>query len=74
MAALVNDLRDGVSAESYCANGGEVVPTSTALSIAEHVPEIQMYRHLYATPPAKPAGVDKKTLVKILLEVYMSDG
>ena len=35
LSTLVHDLRDSVSAETYCTLGGEVVPAKLALATAE---------------------------------------
>jgi hypothetical protein len=78
---LVNDLNDAMSAEAYCSLGGEVVPAKIANTIGETY-------HLRAWT-ASPLSVTttgalqrqntadesvKKSLVSILLEVYMGGG
>lgn len=89
LTSLVHDLHDPTSAEIYCTLGGEVVPPKTAQSLGDRF-ELQAWAALIAppTPPGKAgipkapsmsriATVDgelKKTLIRILLEVYMSGG
>ena len=89
LTSLVHDLRDPTSAEIYCTLGGEIVPPKTAQSLGERF-ELQAWATLIvptAAPgrPALPkaqsmsrlATVDselKKSLIRILLEVYMSGG
>lgn len=89
LATLVHELRDATSAEAYCTLGGDVVPGKTAQSIAEKY-GLQDWANALFAPTSKSAStkarpipmgrqktVDenlKKELLKILLEVYMSDG
>jgi hypothetical protein len=46
LSTLVHDLRDSVSAETYCTLGGEVVPAKLALATAE------------STAPSAPSSVE----------------
>ncbi|KZT07025.1 uncharacterized protein LAESUDRAFT_652182 [Laetiporus sulphureus 93-53] len=87
LTSLVHNLRDTTSAEIYCTLGGEVIPLKTAQSLGERF-ALQPWAALLAPPtsgktrPGAPplnrlATVDgdlKKSLIKILLEVYMSGG
>lgn len=89
LTSLVHDLHDPTSAEIYCTLCGEIVPPKTAQSLGDRF-ELQAWAALIAPPitPGKPgipkalsisriATVDgelKKSLIRILLEVYMSGG
>ncbi|TFY60724.1 hypothetical protein EVJ58_g4965 [Rhodofomes roseus] len=89
LTSLVHDLHDPTSAEIYCTLGGVIVPPKTAQSLGERF-ELQAWSALIAPPsvPGKPGiakaqsmnrlvtvdGELKKTLIRILLEVYMSGG
>lgn len=84
---LVHTLRDSKSAETFCALGGEVVPTRTAQSLGERF-GLQQWANMFAPPapakgrmglPVAPVKSQKsvsedrkRELVKILLEVYMN--
>ncbi|KAI0948171.1 hypothetical protein AcW1_009756 [Taiwanofungus camphoratus] len=86
LSSLVHDLRDASSAEVYCTLGGEVIPAKTAQSLGERF-DLQSWASLLVLPAGKtkPSAVPmsrlvtvdpelKKSLIKILLEVYMSGG
>lgn len=81
----MHDLHDASSAEAYCTLGGEVVPGKTAQALGEKYDLTAWTSALFSLPKAKvgavPVGrqktVDeglKKGLLKVLLEVYMTDG
>jgi vacuolar protein sorting-associated protein 3 len=90
LATLVQGLRDGTSAEAYCTLGGDVVPAKTAQFIGEQYGLQLWASTLFTLPIAttKPTASKlspvenqktvnedlKKELLRILLEVYMSDG
>jgi hypothetical protein len=80
ISSLVNDLHDSISAEAYCMLGGEVIPAKAAISILESIPELLAHQQMWLPsgdkgPPRKNNTSDKlkEDLLKILLEVYMSD-
>ncbi|KAF7363500.1 hypothetical protein MSAN_01006200 [Mycena sanguinolenta] len=67
LSALVNDLHDSLSAEAYCTLGGDVVP-------GKFGPLGSAARADKKAVDAKDEDlVKRKVLLKILLEVYMSD-
>lgn len=87
LTSLVHDLKDTTAAEIYCTLGGEVVPAKTAQSLGERfslqawasllVPTISGKQRPGAIPMSRPVTVDsdlKKSLIRILLEVYLSEG
>ncbi|KAH9918038.1 hypothetical protein B0H21DRAFT_847492 [Amylocystis lapponica] len=86
LSALVHDLHDATSAETYCTLGGEIVPPRVAQSLGERY-NLQPWAALLVplatktkpgvVPMSRLATVDdelKKRLIGILLEVYMSGG
>ncbi|KAL0959788.1 hypothetical protein HGRIS_011474 [Hohenbuehelia grisea] len=89
LSILASELRDNVSAKDYCVFGGRVIPPKLALSIAEKAGIPQQWAAPPLSPSeakskavaaslaqAKSESVGdglKRDLVKILLEVYMSD-
>ena len=89
LTSLVHDLHDPTSAEIYCTLGGEIVPPKTAQSLGDRF-ELQAWAALIAPPtPSGKAGIPKapsmsrlatvdgdlkKSLIRTLLEVYMSGG
>ncbi|KAJ7774542.1 hypothetical protein DFH07DRAFT_952255 [Mycena maculata] len=81
LSAIVNDLHDSSSAEAYCTLGGDVIPSKVAQAICA---DAKLGLGLWAfglngkgrqkTVDANDVGlVKRKELLKILLEVYMSD-
>ncbi|GBE88874.1 predicted protein [Sparassis crispa] len=87
LSMLVHDLHDATSAEVYCTLGGEIIPVKTAQSLGERydlqpwaallVPPATAKTKPSAVPMSRPNTVDadlKKSLIGILLEVYMSGG
>lgn len=76
ISSLVHELHDSTSAEAYCTSGGGVVPPKLALSILEATPGLESHRTLWSNADTKGGAVDdelKRSLAKVLLEVYMSD-
>ncbi|KIK62992.1 hypothetical protein GYMLUDRAFT_163867 [Collybiopsis luxurians FD-317 M1] len=86
LECLVDDVRDGASAEAYCTgrngggNGGrEVIPARLRRSIAENTDGLSAWKDnaITAGRPGKgddDAGPTNAELLKILLEVYMKIG
>jgi hypothetical protein len=72
LTTLVN-LRDSVSAETYCTLGGTLIPLRTAQSITEEL-GIPLWITPLAARKIEVAESKKKELLKILMEVYMSGG
>ncbi|KAJ7452354.1 hypothetical protein B0H11DRAFT_2073067 [Mycena galericulata] len=81
LSTLVNDLHDSSSAEAYCTLGGDVIPYKDAQAICA---DAKLGLGIWAsgfsgkgrqnTVDANDVGaVKRKELLKILLEVYMSD-
>ncbi|KAJ7172426.1 hypothetical protein C8R46DRAFT_1085911 [Mycena filopes] len=81
LSALVNDLHDSSSAEAYCTLGGDVIPWKVAQAICA---DTKLGLGIWAsgfsgkgrqkTMDANDGdAVKRKELLKILLEVYMSD-
>ncbi|KAJ7449862.1 hypothetical protein FB451DRAFT_1530211, partial [Mycena latifolia] len=81
LSTLVNDLRDSSSAEAYCTLGGDVIPGKVAQAICGDAKlGLGMWasglggRSRQNTLDFNGDDTAKKTeLLKILLEVYMSD-
>ncbi|KZT66233.1 hypothetical protein DAEQUDRAFT_752201 [Daedalea quercina L-15889] len=89
LTSLVHGLRDPTSAEIYCTLGGEIVPPKTTQSLGERF-ELQAWAALTVptAAPGRPAlpkaqsmsrvstvdGELKKSLVRLLVEVYMGGG
>ncbi|KAF5369852.1 hypothetical protein D9758_001393 [Tetrapyrgos nigripes] len=72
LSHLVNDLHDTISAEAYCALGGEVIPSRVALAIIDNTECIQTWKGTSLFSQAKKVDESlRKQLIKILLEVYM---
>ncbi|KAG5651341.1 hypothetical protein H0H81_009029 [Sphagnurus paluster] len=89
LSTLVHDLHDATSAELYCTLGGDLVPLKIAQSLSENNAGLELWASaLFGIPlkgstlrPVVPtrqkSSVDEGTkteLLKILLEVYLSDG
>jgi vacuolar protein sorting-associated protein 3 len=86
LTILVHKLRDASSAEAYCTLGGDVIPPKIARSVAEKYGLQQWTTALFPLPVAKlgptASPVSRQNsvveglrteLLKILLEVYMTD-
>ncbi|KAK1226203.1 hypothetical protein PQX77_010785 [Marasmius sp. AFHP31] len=74
LSNLALDLRDTVTAEAYCALGGELIPSKVALSILEDIPGLQTWKSspMFSTSKSVDENT-KKELLKVLLGVYMRD-
>lgn len=80
---LVLNLNDAVSAETYCALGGEVIPAKVAIALGEAY-GLQSWAATLLQISVGNAGMNKrqktvdesvkKSLISVLLEVYMSGG
>jgi hypothetical protein len=74
---LARDIGDSLSAQTYCTQGGEVIPPHVARAVASHVPELAAWAVLGEIGRKRRGTVDGKTqqgLVMELLGVYMRDG
>jgi hypothetical protein len=76
----VHDLNDGIASETYCSLGGDVIPAKLAAVLAE-IPRLRLWAALVAPSSGdgslKQKVVDedvRKSLIGVLLEVYMSGG
>ncbi|KAG5716916.1 Transforming growth factor-beta receptor-associated protein 1 [Termitomyces sp. T112] len=87
LATLVHDLHDSISAEVYCTLGGDIVPPKMAQTLAENNAGLEIWVTAFFGTKLKngaaaagmtrdKSGVDegKTKLLKVLLEVYMSEG
>ncbi|KAF5384226.1 hypothetical protein D9615_003441 [Tricholomella constricta] len=87
LSTLVHDLHDATSAELYCTLGGDLVSMKIAQSLAENNEGLELWASALfgaALKGLRPTALSrqkstvdegrKKELLKILLEVYMSDG
>lgn len=66
-----------MSAQTFCTQGGEIIPPRVARSVARHVPEMAEWAALGEIGRKRRGTVDAKTqerLVMELLGVYMRDG
>ncbi|KAJ7632673.1 hypothetical protein FB45DRAFT_913126 [Roridomyces roridus] len=81
LSTLVNDLHDDLSAEAYCALGGDVVPDKVAQAICADATLGLGLWTFGATGKGRQKTMDtnndvatskKQELLKILLELYMS--
>ena len=73
---LARDVGDAISAQTYCTQGGEVIPPKVAHSVASHVPELAAWATLGDIGRKRKGTVDAKVqegLVMDLLGVYMND-
>ena len=73
---LAIDVRDAVSAQTYCTQGGEVVPPRVAHAIAGYVPELAAWATLGDVGRKKKPPVNatlRETLIMELLGVYMRE-
>ena len=74
---LAQDIGDFVSAQTYCTQGGEIVPPRVAHLVASHVPGLVGWATLGDVGRKKRATIDAKVqegLVMDLLSVYMREG
>ncbi|KAJ7285781.1 hypothetical protein C8J57DRAFT_1285778 [Mycena rebaudengoi] len=80
LSTLVHDLHDASSAEAYCTLGGDVIPGKVAQSICGDTKlGLSMWaigfngRGRQKTDPGDDGAAKRTELLRILLEVYMSD-
>ncbi len=68
-------MHDSTSAEVYCTLGGDVIPGKVATSISESTPGLEPWitAPFFPRPTAKVDDGLKKSLLKILLEVYLAE-
>ena len=74
---LARDLGDGVSAQTYCTQGGEIIPPKVARRVAQRVSELEPWASLGEVGRKKRGTVDPSTQEKLVMEllgVYMRDG
>ncbi|ORY34108.1 hypothetical protein BCR39DRAFT_518520 [Naematelia encephala] len=74
---LAIEIGDDVSAQTYCTQGGEIIPPKVAHKVAQLVPELVGWATLGDVGRRRRGTVDAKTqegLVLELLGVYMRDG
>ena len=77
LQTLARDVGDSISAQTYCTQGGEVIPPRVAHLVASHVPELAAWATLGDVGRKRRGTVDAKTqetLVMDLLGVYMKEG
>jgi hypothetical protein len=86
LTTLARDLNDAASAEAYCNLQGEFIPPKVAVSVAEATglsqwveglsfgiqPTARQRAQSIPQPPPKDETKSRE-LIKLLLEVYMSD-
>ncbi|KAL1660589.1 hypothetical protein GGF50DRAFT_62885 [Schizophyllum commune] len=74
LTRLVHDAHDEISAETYCALGGEVIPPKMVLATATDSGTVDAAggRNGTAAKPAVDEGL-RKQLLQILLEVYVGE-
>jgi hypothetical protein len=81
LSTLVNDLHDSSSAEAYCTLGGDVIPgkviqaicADAKLGLGMWASGIGGKGRQKAVDANDDGALKRKELLKILLEVYMSD-
>ncbi|KAJ9114999.1 hypothetical protein QFC22_005327 [Naganishia vaughanmartiniae] len=74
---LAIHMRDSVSAETYCSQGGVVVPPKIARTIGKKMPELEPWVALGEVGRRRKGtieGEQRENLVMALLKVYMEDG
>ncbi|KAJ7063354.1 hypothetical protein C8F01DRAFT_984930 [Mycena amicta] len=76
LAALVNDLHDSASAETYCTLGGDVIPVKTAQALSSD-PALRIWTAAFTSKSRQKtvvhATAKRRELLKTLLQVYMED-
>lgn len=71
---LARDLSDPVSAQTYCTQGGEIVPPKVARAIAQREPDLKAWTEVEGRKRRGTVDGDTQTrLVKELLRAYMTD-
>ncbi|KAG6896421.1 hypothetical protein C0992_008386 [Termitomyces sp. T32_za158] len=80
LSTLVHDIHDSTSAEIYCNLGGDVISPKTAETLAENNAGLEGWamalfgtRLKHGTAVVEMTRQKKSELLKVLLEVYMSD-
>lgn len=71
---LAQDLPDTVSAQTYCTQGGEIVPPKVARAIAKHEPALAAWASLGGKRRGTVDAETQHRLVVELLRAYMRDG
>ncbi|KAG6827884.1 hypothetical protein H0H92_010093 [Tricholoma furcatifolium] len=87
LSSLVHDLHDGTTAELYCSLGGDIVTPKTSQLLAENNAGLEGWAAALFGAKLRPGAVamakqksgtdaieGRTQLLKILLEVYMSEG
>lgn len=70
-------MGDHVSSQTYCTQGGEIIPPRVAHQIASHMPELAEWATLNEVGRTRRGTIDaqgQENLVMDLLGVYMRDG
>jgi len=76
LVLLVRELPDSVSAQTYCTQGGEILPPKVARMVIQHSPELVGWVSLAETRKRR-GTVDAETqhkLIRELLGAYMREG
>jgi hypothetical protein len=76
LALLVRALPDSVSAQTYCTQGGEILPPKVARMVIQHAPELSSWISLSESRKRR-GTVDDQTqhkLIRELLGAYMREG
>jgi len=74
---LAVQLRDSVSAETYCTQGGEVLPPKIAKAITAKIKSLEPWATLSEIGRRRRGTIEgqlRQQLVSILLKVYMKEG
>lgn len=74
---LARDIGDGYSAQTYCTQGGEIMPPKIARRVAKKVPALEGWAILGEIGRKRRGTIDaagQEGLVMELLGVYMRDG
>lgn len=71
---LAQDLPDTVSAQTYCTQGGEIVPPKVARAIAKHEPALAAWASLGGKRRGTVDAETQHRLVVELLRAYMGEG
>jgi hypothetical protein len=74
---LAIELKDSVSAETYCTQGGDVLPPKTARAISDRIKVLEPWATLDEVGPRRRGTIEgepRQHLVSILLKVYMAEG
>ena len=74
---LAVQLRDSVSAETYCTQGGEVLPPKIAQAITAKITSLEPWATLGEIGRRRRGTIEgqlRQQLVSVLLKVYMKEG